>query len=479
MVRRGSAREVVALALVVLLAPASVAGRTGVPKWLPQSWYFSWTPAGVALPAPITAQCETIQVTWERGAATGPDPIAPYYLQVYNSNYIFPFIIPTGPDPNADLTIPFPPGSQYEICMFDSNGNTGGCQAIYTVYSNSTSTPQCANWTMPTSTLSVKSESAQGALSMYGWVDSCSDIRVTPQGGTPPFTFTVAPALHPPLNITSNDMSPINWTVSLSWASPFFISLVDSTGLSWSNGPIHSGDGDTKCLAADASSNQARLGETVGATVAGVVLGALGCLLATFLISRHRANSTRKGQERVPTPFLPPGGDSYTYNSLASRSPPNESRLIALQQQFSAESKHLSLGAISPMMLPREYNPEPYRHDGAHRITSPNSVTSGDTTPGQFRNDVQGEHARTASTSGSVSAPDRQEGGSQVYVIHHDSGRAPVSVITSRGTEVVELPPGYSSNYLGVGAAANSGSGSQDVAATPAQRRQWNTSGSR
>lgn len=31
----------------------------------------------------------------------------------------------------------------------------------------------------------------------------------------------------------------------------------------------------------------------------------------------------------------------------------------------------------------------------------------------------------------------------QVYVVHHDGGRAPVTVYTQEGTQVVELPPGY------------------------------------
>lgn len=34
-------------------------------------------------------------------------------------------------------------------------------------------------------------------------------------------------------------------------------------------------------------------------------------------------------------------------------------------------------------------------------------------------------------------------GHSQVYVVHHDSGRAPVTVYGPDGTEVVELPPRY------------------------------------
>ena len=88
-----------------------------------------------------------------------------------------------------------------------------------------------------------------------------------PKNGTAPYTLTVssshmvfqdftikpsiqvAPALHPPYNITLPNQNSINWTVSLSWASPFFISLADSAGNMWSNGPLHSGGGGTTaCL---------------------------------------------------------------------------------------------------------------------------------------------------------------------------------------------------------------------------------------
>lgn len=37
----------------------------------------------------------------------------------------------------------------------------------------------------------------------------------------------------------------------------------------------------------------------------------------------------------------------------------------------------------------------------------------------------------------------QSHGASHVYVVHHDGGRAPVTVYTADGTEVVELPPRY------------------------------------
>lgn len=60
--------------------------------------------------------------------------------------------------------------------------------------------------------------------------------------------FQVAPALHPPFNMSGP--GPFNWTVELSWGSPFFIGMSDSAGNMWSHGLLHAGGpGDTSCLA--------------------------------------------------------------------------------------------------------------------------------------------------------------------------------------------------------------------------------------
>jgi hypothetical protein len=46
-------------------------------------------------------------------------------------------------------------------------------------------------------------------------------------------------------------MRSINWTVGLSWATPFFLSIVDSAGNMWANGLLHSGAGTTSACLAD------------------------------------------------------------------------------------------------------------------------------------------------------------------------------------------------------------------------------------
>ena len=130
-----------------------------------------------------------------------------------------------------------------------------------------TKTPSCANVTSPP-TLDVQGYVSDGPFSRFGWIDQCTDLSIVPQNGTPPYTLTVnfyicisyyvqanchqiAPALHPPYNITSNT-APLNWTVSLSWASPFFVSLADANGNLWASGPLHAGGGGSiACLAGD------------------------------------------------------------------------------------------------------------------------------------------------------------------------------------------------------------------------------------
>ncbi|CAE6441809.1 unnamed protein product [Rhizoctonia solani] len=182
-------------------------------NWFDQSFYFAWGNSSIPFTIPVTTQCETIKIQWQRGSAIGPDPVAPYTLQILTSNYIVPFYINAGSSLSYDFTVPFAPGTQYQVCMYDSKGQTGGCQAIYTVIP-ATSTPSCTNMTFP-QTLEVDAKSSTGPLSQYGWPNQCTDISVTPKSGTPPFTFTAAPALHPPVNITSNSMAPINWTIDL------------------------------------------------------------------------------------------------------------------------------------------------------------------------------------------------------------------------------------------------------------------------
>lgn len=361
-----------------------------VVPFLEQGFFFDWTPVDQPVPIPTTKQCETLHISWKRGTATGPNPVAPYFLQVYTSHYIVPFVIPV-PDPTAvtfNWSVPFAPGTQYQMCMFDSRGTTGGCQAIYTVTENTANNLSCPNVTFPAAPLNVDATVGSSPMSQFGWIDQCTDLTVTPKGGNPPFTMTIAPSLHPPYNITSTTMDPIVWTVSLGWGMPFFLSVASSDGQSWQYGPLHSGEnGPTTCLSPSSIPSSTANARTAGAAVGGLFGGALIASLA-FLFSRHRE---RRRKPLIPISPFTDKADPELYPAY----PPLRSNTVQ-------SSSTADVMDISPTM------------DGTTRVsrrvavsTLPNSVNS------------------------------------QVYVLHHDGGGAPVTVLTPRGAEVVELPPIY------------------------------------
>ncbi|CAA7266812.1 unnamed protein product [Cyclocybe aegerita] len=268
-----------------------------------QSFFFDWNPPGQPVPIPTTEQCEVIHITWGRGNALGPNPQSPYYLLVYASTFTTPIVIPAGGNSGSlsfDWHVPFAPGTQYQICMFDAVGNTGGCQATYTVIPPR-STPTCSNVTFPPR-LNVQAQDHTGLLSQYGFIDQCTDVSVRPLNGTPPYTLTVAPALHPPYNITSENMKSINWTISLSWATPFFISLTDSNGVMWSNGPLHSGGPGTTtaCLSEVLpSSLSVKPAVAVGASIGTLFMGILFGLLVSFIILENRKRKNKLAELSV------------------------------------------------------------------------------------------------------------------------------------------------------------------------------------
>lgn len=375
-------------------------------NYMDQSFYFDYTPSSEAIAVPVTAQCETIHIEWQRGtSSTGPSPSAPYFLQVYTSAFVFPFIISAGSDVTFDWQVPFGPGTLYQVCMFDKNGYTGGCQEIYTMIANtSTNTPSCSNASFPLGPLEIDAQVQDGPLSQYGWVNQCTDIAITPKNGTPPYTLTIAPTLHPPRNITINDMSTTNWTVDLSWASPFFISVVDSQFNYWSYGPLHSGGaGPTACLAqgdAESSlSNGLSTGGAVGVGIGGLVVGLLGGALVAFFFLRRR-----RPRKDFPS-------SSSSLDNIASYRPAPTTSPIQHHSPLQNDS----------------YQIEPFRMGG--EVRSLELRTTPSTT----------EFGAASSTSPPPST--RQAG--QVYVVHHDGGRAPITVYHEDGTQVVELPPRY------------------------------------
>ncbi|EJD04251.1 uncharacterized protein FOMMEDRAFT_19512 [Fomitiporia mediterranea MF3/22] len=448
------ARRTVCAGILCLTSLAASATQT----FLEQGFQFDYTPSGAPVPIPTTAQCDSIPLSWSRAAfTTGPNPQAPYYIQVYTSTFLFPSIVNVGSGLQFDWPVPYVPGTQYQICMFDSNGVSGGCQRMDTVIpaenSSLSNPPICTNLTYPAGILDVEGKDHTGTLSQYGWVDQCTDISIQPKNGTPPFTLTVAPALHPPWNITSNDMSPINWTVQLSWGSPFFISLVDASGQTWANGPLHSGgQGSTGCLAlgADASSgisDSVAIGSGIGGLIGGLAIGGLA---AWFILRRrHSPYHDSYMTDRIHSGYGKDGGqvmDGSLYTAVPSAThaaiPTDhtvDSRTSAGTATASSH-RHLLPGSgyeIEPFTLP----------ESSTEGLIPKSPATGGTSSADIPLSPMSRHnpssSQNHSPQRSLSSGRAATTGGQVYVVHHDGGRAPVTVYTSEGAEVIELPPRY------------------------------------
>ncbi|KAF9465143.1 hypothetical protein BDZ94DRAFT_1307308 [Collybia nuda] len=257
-----------------------------------QAFFFNYSKPGEFRPIPVTEQCESVNITWSPISAADVKPTPPFYAQVFSSTHNTPFIIPAGEGPSFVWDVPFEPGTQYQICMYDRHGISGGCQAIYTVI-NSTSHANCQD--MKTSAnLSVFVTKPDGPGSQYGFIEQCADMTVTPTSGKPPFMLTIAPSLHPPFNITSDSMAPISWTASLSRGLPFFVALSSSDGQMWSMGPMHvSGPGNSGCLAPGIMSPGKVTSITVGVGI-GSAVGGLGLgILSAYLAGRYRRRRAR------------------------------------------------------------------------------------------------------------------------------------------------------------------------------------------
>lgn len=215
--------------------------------------------------------------------------------------------------------------------------------------------------------------------------------------------MTIAPSLHPPYNITGDGSKPLNWTVSLSWASPFFISVADSAGNAWMNGLLHSGEGsNSACLSGLQSNIGVSKGIAIGAGVGGLGVGLIiGLLGALFLCLHEKRKSMRE--------------DSLL--NLQGHS--TSSRLV---NRLAADSQY----QVEPFVLPSA--------TGDIRSSSPPT-----------------EPLRNPSLSSPSFVPDhgtQRNPGQQVYVVHHDGGQAPVTVYTQEGAQVVELPPGYTADAM-------------------------------
>uniref|UniRef100_D8QG97 Expressed protein n=1 Tax=Schizophyllum commune (strain H4-8 / FGSC 9210) TaxID=578458 RepID=D8QG97_SCHCM len=145
-----------------------------------QSWRFDfYDDSGNITTFPVYEQCQSMHVKWGRSSATGPSATAPYSFLIYTSIYQFPFFLDVGDSLSYDFEIPFPPGTQMQICMFDANGYTGGCQSVVSIVpSTTTFSRTCTNETLswPEGPLDVEAGDNQGPLSWTAWPEQVGAV---------------------------------------------------------------------------------------------------------------------------------------------------------------------------------------------------------------------------------------------------------------------------------------------------------------
>lgn len=233
-----------------------------------------------------------------------------------------------------------------------------------------------------------------------------------------------------------------------SWGSPFFISLVDANGQTWAHGPLHSGgQGPSDCLALGTAKSDEGVSESVaiGSGVGGLLAGlAIGGLAAWFFFRKRRGSyyepyvsnrGSGKGGARLEVDTL--------YSPAVHTAYPSDNTMTTQQSRRDSirRGHRLAPGSayeIEPFTMPDNSSEGliPRSPGGGGMAAQPPASPASPARPTTSHDEATG-----SDTVSRARAP--SSGGGQVYVVHHDGGRAPVTVYAAEGAEIIELPPLY------------------------------------
>ena len=223
-----------------------------------------------------------------------------------------------------------------------------------------------------------------------------------------------------------------------------------------------------------ALSTKASIGIGVGALVAGVLIGTFSAYLF-FVRKREQWDSPdprRKSLEPLDPNMLGLNHPSSPTSGAYHRSPGGrwgpydvEPFVLPHSGDNTLSTNHNNNNLLSPT------SPSPYgTSSGASDRHAPSTSAHGDRAS-SLGAGSQSPTGTTDSMGRRVTAGNPARGSAHVYVVHHDAGRPPpVTVFTSDGTEVVELPPQYESAAQAQAQARAQGQGSAaEAAGRPAQ----------
>ncbi|WVF69781.1 hypothetical protein IAT40_004560 [Kwoniella sp. CBS 6097] len=405
----------VSLFLVLAIRP-SIA-ETSVPNTgdQVQSFLFGFTESNLVIP--VTSSCPT-PLTLTKLTTTNAktsDPAAPYtmvmlvheqlidgsgkpYERLYSASMNVGDMSQT-----TEINHPWMNGTQFIACIWGSNGASGGCQDLYTVVPSEQTvdayeTPNqgcradhlVESWVPPgNETLDVAVTGLSGEVSWNAWPAACSDIQITPKNGTAPYTLLVAPASHPPVNITSATSGDItlNYTVRLTHGQAFMLGLYDSSGASWAFGPLHAGQSDDLTCLATATGQQATpkkdkggisVGAFAGTVVGAFVVGALGALFLAwvFMLKKRRPKKSPSEDDLYANP-RPVSYD--TTNSLYTKPLGTPSNIYTDSPPLDFDTPATLYDPHVSGPLPQAYpKPPSHRHTTSNERVFPHPPRDGD-----------------------------------------------------------------------------------------------------
>lgn len=226
--------------------------------------------------------------------------------------------------------------------------------------------------------------------------------------------------------------------------------------MTWAFGPLHSGgNGPTSCLAIGETDNNVSKGVAAGAGVGGLVAGLVVGAIGAFFFFRRRQRSGPYydyPSDRIHNYSLTTGGgggkrsplEGEHYEGLPNSPPSTDLTNMRSTSGVSANSRSGLLPAgsgyeIEPFIVPTGSSSDEALLRGA-TVQSPDPQTLS-----QQSGSESNRHQPPSNF-----ARERSGGSGHVYVVHHDGGRAPVTVYAEDGTEIIELPPRYVNDSEGI-----------------------------
>ncbi|KAJ7644953.1 hypothetical protein FB45DRAFT_1053576 [Roridomyces roridus] len=276
-----------------------------------QEQVFEWGFTGDGAVSTSLPACSTLALEADARAANGTPP---YYMTAF-AVHGTPLTSFVGTDENnLSWTVRHPVGAQLVLGVVDSKGISGGIDSpLYTVVEGSSS--DCIPATSSESSFTI-------TANVTDELSTCQPWGLTMQGGTPPYTITIAPMNG--ANVTNSTLRTADtWYTWINRATPgshLIAAASDSKGR-WATGDafvVTKGSQDTDCAGlvttsgsgsagtapTQHSNSHKHIGIIVGATLGGVLL--VGALIFAVVFRRRLMHRQRQTSPEIDPFFNPP-----------------------------------------------------------------------------------------------------------------------------------------------------------------------------